>query len=342
MKLKMRKFKLVILLLLFGNFVFPEKLATLHDLFRPKAIKVDKTQMYITEEASVFIYSLEDFRLKKKFGKKGQGPQEFLEWSMREGITVSIRSDYIIVGSRGKVSFFSLDGNYIREIKSKFGRKIKPFEKQFVGSERYYGKDQTLLNIICIYDAEFKKSTEIYKTESYIQLRRRKGFLFFSKPFEYYPCEDKIFVIAENIFLIDVFDRNGEKIFSIKSEYERSKVAETHKKDALDYFKTGYLSRDNYEWYKRNIRFPDYFPAIRSLNIANKKIYARTYKKVDGKTECFIFNTKGKLLRKVFLPIQEKDCWDSYPFTINNGKLYQLIENPETENYELHVTEIEE
>lgn len=337
----MRKMKLIILLVLFGHYVCAEKVATFHDFFKPGGIEVDKTQIYITEGTTVFVYSLEDFRLKKKFGKKGQGPQEFLEWSDREGITVNIQADHIVVGSRGKVSFFTLDGNYVTDIKTTFGRTIKPFGRQFVGNESNYGKDQTLYKTIYIYDAEFNRLKEIYKTESFIQLRRGKGFLFFSSPFEYYLFEDKIFVIGGNNFVIDVFDRNGEKIYSIKREYERLKVTEAHKGEALNYFKTDSLRKDRYQWIKKNIRFPDYFPAIRSLNIANKKVYVRTYKKVEGNTEFFIFDTEGKLLKKVFLPIYEMHARDSYPFTIYNGKRYQLIENPETGDYELHVIKIE-
>jgi hypothetical protein len=45
----MRKLKLIILLVLFGHYVYAEKVATFHDFFKPGGIEVDKTQIYITE-----------------------------------------------------------------------------------------------------------------------------------------------------------------------------------------------------------------------------------------------------------------------------------------------------
>jgi hypothetical protein len=41
-------------------------------------VQVDKNQLYITDGASVFIYSLKDYQLQKKFGKRGEAPGEFL------------------------------------------------------------------------------------------------------------------------------------------------------------------------------------------------------------------------------------------------------------------------
>jgi hypothetical protein len=40
------------------------------------------------------------------------------------------------------------------------------------------------------------------------------------------------------------------------------------------------------------------------------------------------------------VPLAEKDERLWYPYVIKNGKLYQLIENLDEEEWELHVTEI--
>ena len=40
------------------------------------------------------------------------------------------------------------------------------------------------------------------------------------------------------------------------------------------------------------------------------------------------------------VPLAEKDDRLWYPYVIKNGKLYQLIENSNKEEWELHVTEI--
>jgi hypothetical protein len=46
-------------------------------------------------------------------------------------------------------------------------------------------------------------------------------------------------------------------------------------------------------------------------------------------------------VKKIYLPLKEKNVYQLFPFDIKDGKLYQLIENEDTEEYELFVTEIQ-
>lgn len=107
----------------------------------------------------------------------------------------------------------------------------------------------------------------------------------------------------------------------------------------MEYIKTDPEIKPYIEMIKP-ITFPAYFPAIRNYYIAGKKIYVITYKKKDDKTECLIFNITGKFLKRVFLPYTYVNTIDEYPAAIKNGKLYQLNENQEMEQWELDVTEI--
>ena len=80
----------------------------LPDLFRPELIRVDQNQIYITEGPQVYIYSLDSFKLKGKFGAKGEGPQEFNTGGMVFGwLWLSIQTDQIFVHSMGKISYYS-------------------------------------------------------------------------------------------------------------------------------------------------------------------------------------------------------------------------------------------
>jgi hypothetical protein len=58
--------------------------------------------MYVSEGFSVYIYSLTDFQLKKKFGKKGEGPREFIV-QPPVPLIINLREDNIIVTGRGKI-----------------------------------------------------------------------------------------------------------------------------------------------------------------------------------------------------------------------------------------------
>ena len=63
-------FVLLVLPVLVGA-VFGEKLASFDSLMKPTGIFLDNRQIYIIENKTIFIYSLQDFQLKKKFGEEG-------------------------------------------------------------------------------------------------------------------------------------------------------------------------------------------------------------------------------------------------------------------------------
>jgi hypothetical protein len=74
--------------------------------------------------------------------------------------------------------------------------------------------------------------------------------------------------------------------------------------------------------------------------VTDGKIYVHTFIEKDGKTGFLIFDTKGKFLEKQFLNVYLKKMLEPYPFTIKNGKLYQLVENIDEEEWELFMTDI--
>jgi len=73
---------------------------------------------------------------------------------------------------------------------------------------------------------------------------------------------------------------------------------------------------------------------------ADQKVHIRTYREVQGESEFLIFSIEGRLLKRLMLPVKEKDALESYPYTIENGKFYQLVDNDQTEEWELHKVDI--
>ena len=55
--------------------------------------------------------------MKKTFRKRGEGPQGFKEWSLKESIMFDVQAESIVVTSQGKISIFRKDGNCEKEIK---------------------------------------------------------------------------------------------------------------------------------------------------------------------------------------------------------------------------------
>jgi hypothetical protein len=333
---------LLLLLLILTTWTFAGKIAVFPAHVTADTIRVDNEYIYITEGSGVFIYSMKDFKLIKKFGRKGEGPKEF-----KGKPELNVQKDFILVNSTARVSFFSKNGTYIREVNNIVtGRAFQILGNGYAGYKMLVDKDGTRYSTINIYDAEFRKTKEVYRHESIVQ--EGKGWKLFGRTYlKPLVCDNKIVVAGEVDFIIHVFDDKGEKLFTIDREYRRVKFTEEHRNNVLYLYKTRPTTAPEYDWWKKNIRFPDYFPAIRTIYTADKKIYVRTYREKESKSEFFIFDANGKFVKHVFLPIAESSAKNAYPymrdfspFTIKDDNLYQLILDEETEEWALYVHEI--
>ena len=77
------------------------------------------------------------------------------------------------------------------------------------------------------------------------------------------------------------------------------------------------------------------------MDVTDGKVYVNGYLRRDGTTEFTLFDLKGKLLKdKIYLTLPEISARDLYPYTINGGKLYQVVDNDDTEVWELHIHEL--
>jgi len=325
----------VILLLACTSIVFPGKIVPLPGHLNPKSVYVNGDQIYITEETSIYIYGAKDFKLRKKFGREGEGPQEF-----RGFASLYVYPDYLLVNSSGRISFFTREGEFIKQINLPFyGFNVRVLGKAFVSHGRI-DENNIRYYTINLYDAKFEKIKEIARIEAAFQ-PSKSVWRQFPIAFRCSLYKDNLFVIGHEDFIIGVFDKNGDKLFDITQKYERLKVPEEEKKAVHEWFKINPGTRNGYSSMKKMLRFPDYFPAIRDMVINNEKLYVRTYKKSWEKTEFFILDSKGKLLEKVFIPIYERNRRNYYSYSICDGKVYQLIENEDTEEWELHVVPFE-
>ena len=88
------------------------------------------------------------------------------------------------------------------------------------------------------------------------------------------------------------------------------------------------------------IRFPKLFPVISSFFVDQGIIYVMTWKRDQGKNEFFTFDMKGRLLKRTMVPIQYETYIQAYPMVIKNGKLVQLLENEEDQEWELRISVI--
>jgi hypothetical protein len=337
---KLKVFLMFVSFLLLTGVIFAEKVLTFPELMRPFFIRVDDSQMYVTDGPTISIYSLSDYKLLKQFGREGEGPGEFKIPGRTGGsVAIFLTQDNIVVNSVGKVSYFTKKGEYVGEIptRSASTRFLSLGKQQFVG-EAFIEENDKNYSTRNIYNDKFEKIKELYRRKSFMQPEWEKSLNPFYTISPVTHIYDKKIFISSETDEIYIFNENGEKINSIKIGYEKLPVNETYKKGFLNFYKTDLYLKDFYESVKDRLKFPKYFPAIRLYDVVDDKIYVLTYKKEGEKSEFLIYDIKGKFLNKVMVPLAERDDLLWSPYTIKNGKLYQLIENQL--NWELHVTEI--
>ncbi len=314
-----------------------KKAAVLKEIYKPMQIDVDSNHLYVSQLSTVYIYSLEDFQLKNKIGKEGEGPQEFKGYAL-----LNVQPQVLLINSMGKLSFFDKDGTFIKEISSyPENYNMKPLGENFVGfGFRVITKKGDGINYktINLYDSHLKKIKEIFKHE--LDWQQGKGTRILHLTFVYHTYRDKLYVAGKNDFVIDVFDKDGNHMFAISQDYQKKKFTKEDKDRILDSVKKT-RSPEDFERFKHSTRFPEVFPAIQNFYIDNEKIYVKTHKTENHRAEFFIFDIQGKLQKTTMLPLVDRLPATNFPDVIKNNKLYQLVENQDTEMMELYVCEID-
>jgi hypothetical protein len=329
---------LILILLVFCFSGFAEKVAVLPELMKPKVMAVDDTQLYVTEEASVYIYSLEDFKLVKKFGRAGQGPQEF-HIIPEVPLIIDVRTDRIIANSFGKISYFTKQGEFIKEVRMRsMAFYLQPMGDRFIGITET-AEDGVVYNTINIYDLEINKLKEIYRVKKGFQ-RPGSGLKVLEKAFTYQAYEGKILLPGKDDATIDVFDKEMKKLLSIHLDQEKRKVDQKFKDAVINLLKTNPATKNYFEMLKP-ITFPDYFPTIRAFFVDDGTIYVMTFKMENSANEFFTYDMSGKFKKRLLIPIQYETELQPYPITLNKGKLYQIVENEEEEEWEFHMSKIQ-
>ena len=335
----MKRVGLTLLVCLSGIFLWPEKITVLPELQKPNAVLADSTQLYIADGESVLIYSIKDLKLRKKFGRKGEGPEEFKVSPM--GVKIRLFREQILVESVHRLSIFTKEGRFIRQRELGMGGlDLRPMENKFVGVALVNDKNGKAHVVFALYDKDLKKEKELsrYPYQSY---RDKVINPFDLRGYSAHVYSNKIF-IDDKMGNINVYDAGGTKIRTIKPRIKKTRVSKGQKERLLKQLQIG-LFRQLYEQFKSRIRFPDHSPPIRDFCVSDDSIYIITNTEKDGKSVMMVLSLEGKLQKKKLVPLLETDIivpmFYNY-YTINNNKIYRLVDNPEENCWELHVSDI--
>lgn len=332
----------MVVLLLAVSFSYGEKLAVLKDLGKPNSMFVDQGRIFVNEKATVYIYSLKDFSLIKKFGRQGEGPEEFKVHTTlnKGGVGIAFQGDMLVITSVGRLSYFTRDGVYKKESSPPFclGKYI-PLDEHFagLGVVQDGGKDYFTLNI---YDSTFKDKKEIFRFLGFQAGKHIDPIAVTQRP-AIYISNDEIFV-NDYVGVIHVFDKNGKEIRTITYDYDKVNVTEEREKKVESFFLADMAFKGRYTRDRANgtIKYPEYFPAIRDYSVVDNKVYVVTFKEEGTNKEIYTFDIKGKFLKKGMYPLGEMNGLQLNAYFISDGTLYQLMENQDTEDWEFHSTKI--
>jgi hypothetical protein len=85
-------------------YLYPEVLTNFPDTGKPYELRIDSGYIYITDQYSVLVYDMKTFKLVKKLGDKGEGPQEFKAYPK-----ITFTSDRLILCDIYKIIIYSKD-----------------------------------------------------------------------------------------------------------------------------------------------------------------------------------------------------------------------------------------
>lgn len=316
-----------------------EKVIPLNELVGPFMLIVDQKRIYIADGHTIKIFSRNDFVLQNTIGRRGEGPGEF-----KSSPDLYVHPDGLWVSSGDKVSLFSHSGKLMKEIKEKSrGDFYKPIGKgeRFIGYKLKLTREDFYLTYV-LFDAELKAIKEIHRGKWVIHKNRKRDLF---EQFFYEVVDDKIvFAHYSTDFAIDILDAKGKLLHSIRRHVKKNPFTKKDKQAVFDYWGRHPSYRSDVEDLKRRTIFPKYYPAISTCRAANGKIYVITHLGQKGKSECLVYDMKGKFQKRIFIPLLREAPHSLYVapiFSIYGGQLFQLIDNPQKETWELHIDRIE-
>jgi len=328
-------FLVVLVILLIGPGWLGAEEAVLEGLSNPSDLHVDDQYLYVADGTSVFIYDLEDFKRVRRFGSAGEGPGQFLGSATtgRAPLVLDILPDRILVNSYGKVSYFTREGEFIRELR------VPDNSRYFIAfGEGYAGElnqvfDEVRYRTLNLYDEQLRRGKLLFKRPHSLQ-GPGGGFNPFEGPRFMAAAGDRLYVCWEPQFRVRVYDPAGNQVDSITMEYERRKVTEADQREVTDLVKQ-HPRFKNMLQYLLPLDFPEYYPALQVMQLAGDRLYLITTPDAQGQRECCVFDLQGELIRKTAVDFKTPGRFGLYPFALRNDVLYQLVEDEDAEDWRL-------
>ncbi|MCP4218150.1 MAG: hypothetical protein GY765_26170 [bacterium] len=345
----MKQILIFILIVLLTSIAAARKLGVPAEILKPDSINISGDRLFIVQGAEIFVYSLPSMELKLKWGRQGEGPGEMMVTHLYLN-RVCLLPDVVVADSFNKLAYFSHKGKLIREAIKKTPAEWIPFKDNFL-VRTVDVKDKIQFQTLSLYNSKMEKIKELMRQRFIFQATVTPSVWDMQLDFITFGIlDDKVFVEKSNDgFVIDVYDTAGKLLYTIKKPYEKIKCTPAYRKAVTDLLKSDSLltaaikESGGWENFRKSLdmKFPDTLPAISSIETADNKIYARTYKMKNGKVEHIVMDAKGTLLERFFVALPAQSLMSQMLGVklskISDGKLYYLAENEDDEQWEVHV-----
>ncbi len=307
----------------------------LEGLGKPSYITADSTNLYVVDGAAVKIFSLKDYSKTGEFGKKGSGPGEFQ--AGRRGspqIIVNPLEDNLQIYNARRHLFFSKTGKYLKE--NKIGKRtspLTPFKGGFLGTMFARADNGFVVKFVWL-DGKYDNVKELAAWSR----NRSRGFNIFGQSIKYAGVKDRIFWFDADKGVINSADKSGKSFGASEIKITKRELTDSDNEDIREYFKLRF--GNFYNRMKDRMQFPEFFPGVMSMAGDAGKLCIITWNVKDGKREVILCNAKGKEIKRGFYPIAMENAMNIAPYFFKEGKIHQIVENEDEEEWELSVIDI--
>jgi hypothetical protein len=284
----------------------------------PEYALSDIRSIQVDGEENIYVLDLKEVRIKvfdkngkglRIFGKKGQGPGE-LQLPYRMYLISGKELMFYDISNR-RISYFSLDGECLREISTAnqmFERTIADSKGNIIGyffipGERYVhelkkfdSKLNPIMTIVTIEEERTPYVIEILDTS--LQFRVLEN--------------DNIVWSHPSSYELSIISPEGKTLRKIMKAYDPVKITEAEKKEMIESITTppGY-----------KVKVPEYYnPLYYFVCDDEGRIYVRTFERDSKGGFCYdVFGAEGRNMGKFSLPV------DELIFVVKRGKIYTTV-----------------
>jgi len=326
----------------------------LEDITNPGySFHVDGNELFLVNDHSIFVYSLDPVKLKFKIGQKGDGPSDFKYRPL-----LYVYPDYIVALDYTKSLWFSRTGELLKtkdysdfeDFSTGQEMRLLPVKNHYI---RVVADHELCTQSVYLLDDRFEEVALLHEglfdwwPPGLQDPSKTTNFKLIHHTMEAVVREDRIFIHdSHRGFFVKVFDHAGKLVKIINHNSERcQRISDDFKAKAIEFI----AANDPYDYYKKipkeAFSFYTFYPPLESLRTAEDFLFATTYLEKDQGHEIIVMDLTGQIIKRIYPGLPSFKYWKSLLakdlYAFEQGKLYQLVKNETTGLWELHIDPID-